>query len=338
MKYSVGIDIGGSNTRVALIDEDLNVVERIQFKTNTTDPNETLKKIASIISSFNKDIVGIGISCPGPLDLETGYILRSPNLGEKWWTLSIPETITKLTGLPCALENDANLATLAEAVVGDGKDKRYVQFLTISTGVGSGQVIDKKIYNGAHGFAHEIANCILWKDGPQHGLVIPGGVEAICSGTAITNRAKKAGLDVKHAGEVNALAEAGNETALAIMEDAKEYLANMIATIIAITDPEIVILGGSVAMKIKGFVKDVEDRVKTKVFAPIAPYVDIRPSSLSEDSGLIGAGYLAFDQAKAAEKIAAAQALVKETKLAAQEAEKVAQVAQEALEEQNVIS
>lgn len=302
MKYAIGIDIGGSNTRVALIDEDLNLLERIQFKTNPEDPEETLKKIASVIQNFDKDIIGIGISCPGPLDLESGYILRSPNLGEKWWTLSIPQTITELTGLPCYLENDANLAALAEAVVGDGKDKRYVQFLTISTGLGSGQVIDKKIYDGAHGFAHEIANCILWKDGPQHGRLIPGGVEAICSGTAITTRAQKAGLKVAHAGEVNDLATAGDETAIAIMEDAKEYLANMISILIAVTDPEIVILGGSVAMKIDGFVKDVEDRVKKKVFRPVAPYVDVRPSSLSEDSGLLGAGYLAFTKQEEAQK------------------------------------
>lgn len=301
MKYSIGIDIGGSNTRVALIDEDLNLLQRIQFKTNAEDPEETLKKIASVIQNFNKEIVGIGISCPGPLDLETGYILRSPNLGEKWWTLSIPETITELTGLPCYLENDANLAALAEAVVGDGKDKDYVQFLTVSTGLGSGQVINKKIYDGAHGFAHEIANCILWEDGPQHGRLVPGAVEAICSGTAITTRAQKAGLDVKHAGDVNDLATAGNETAQEIMEDAKEYLANMISILIAVTDPEIVILGGSVAMKIEGFVKDVEDRVKKKVFPPVAPYVDIRPSSLSEDSGLLGAGYLALTKTAEAE-------------------------------------
>lgn len=296
MKYSIGIDIGGSNTRVALIDENLNLIDRIQFRTNPEDPEETLKKIASVISNFSKDIVGIGVSCPGPLDLETGYILRSPNLGEKWWTLSIPDTISELTGLPAYLENDANLAALAEAVVGDGKDKRYVQFLTISTGLGSGQVIDKKIYDGAHGFAHEIANCILWENGPQHGRLDKGAVEAICSGTAITTRAQKAGLDVKHAGEVNDLANAGNETAAKIMDEAKEYLANMIAILIAVTDPEIVILGGSVAMKIDGFVKDVEDRVKKKVYPPVVPYVDIRPSSLSEDSGLLGAGYLALSR------------------------------------------
>lgn len=297
MKYAIGIDIGGSNTRVALIDENLNLIKRVQFPTNPEDPRATFQKIASTIQSFDTPVVGIGLSCPGPLDLVDGFILASPNLGSEWWTLPIPQTITEMTGIPCYLENDANLAALAEAVAGDGKDKRYVQFLTISTGVGSGQVIDREIYDGSHGFAHEIANCILWKDGPQHGKLVPGGVEAICSGTAITNRAKAAGLDVRHAGEVNDLAQAGNETAMAIMDDSKEYLANMIAIIIAITDPEIVILGGSVAMKIDGFVKDVEDRVKGKVFAPLKPYIDIRPSSLSEDSGLIGAGYLAFSKA-----------------------------------------
>lgn len=297
MKYAIGIDIGGSNTRVALIDEDMKLEKRVQFATNPDDPEETFRRIASTIESFNKDAVGIGISCPGPLDLKNGYILASPNLGEDWWARPIPETLTELTGLPCYLENDANLAGLAEAVVGEGKDKNYVQFLTISTGVGSGQVINKEIFDGSHGFAHEIANCILWKDGPQQGRLMKGSVESICSGTAITKRAREAGLDVQHAGEVNDLVEAGNETAAQIMDDAKEYLANMIATIIAINDPEIVILGGSVAMKIQGFTEDVQERVKKKVFAPLKPYVDIRNSTLSEDSGLLGAGYLAFSKA-----------------------------------------
>lgn len=297
MKYSIGIDIGGSNTRVALVDEDMNLIERIQFRTNPDDPQETLEKIREVIKGFDKDIVGIGVSCPGPLNLKTGYIINTPNLNESWWTFSIPETITEMTGLPCYLENDANLAALAEAVVGDGKDKDYVQFLTVSTGLGSGQVVHKEIVNGAHGFAHEVANCILWSNGPSHGRLSPGAVEAICSGTAITNRARKAGLDVAHAGEVNDLAVQGNEIAAEIMDDAKEYLANMIATLIAVTDPEIVILGGSVAMKIDGIVKDVEGRVKAKVFPPVDQYVDVRPSSLSEDSGLLGAAYLAFSKA-----------------------------------------
>ena len=87
-----------------------------------------------------------------------------------------------------------------------------------------------------------------------YGSIIPGGIEAISSGTAITSRAVKAGLDVKHAGEVNDLAKAGNEVAKQIMDDAKEYLANFIGVVYGYADPEIVILGGSVALKIDGFV------------------------------------------------------------------------------------
>jgi len=94
------------------------------------------------------------------------------------------------------------------------------------------------------------------------------------------------------------MAKQGNEAAMEIMDDAKEYLANFTAILIAITDPEIVILGGSVALKIPGFVQEVEDRVKEKVLTELKPYVKVRPSTLNEDSGLLGAACLAFEHAK----------------------------------------
>lgn len=177
-----------------------------------------------------------------------GSILETPNLKGQWHNFNVVKALQDKINLPVHLDNDANLAGLAEAVIGEGKDYRYVQFLTISTGFGAGLVIDKKIYQGAHGFGNEVANCIMMQDGPSHGSIIPGGIEAISSGTAITTRAKKAGLNVEHTDQVNDLAVAGDETANAIMEDAKNYLANFIAFIYAYADPEIVILGGSVAL------------------------------------------------------------------------------------------
>lgn len=105
---------------------------------------------------------------------------------------------------------------------------------------------------------------------------------------------KKAGLVVAHAGEVNDLALQGNKVAKEIMDDAKVYLANYIAGIQAFVDPEMVILGGSVALKIPGFVEEVENLVKEKVYAVIAPLVKVRKSTLNEDSGLLGAACLAF--------------------------------------------
>lgn len=298
MKYSVAIDIGGTNTRVALADEELNIIERKQFATDSENPDVTLGKIAEIIKSFDCDIVGAGMSCPGPLDLINGKILTPPNLKGQWHNLKVAEELSKLINKPVYLENDANLAGIAEAVVGEGKDYNYVQFFTVSTGLGAGFVINKEIYHGAHGFGNEVANCVMMKDGPSHGSIIPGGIEAISSGTAITSRAVKAGLDVKHAGEVNDLAKAGNEVAKQIMDDAKEYLANFIGVVYGYADPEIVILGGSVALKIDGFVEEVEALAKERVYEIMKPYVKVRKSTLNEDSGLIGAAYLAFSKAE----------------------------------------
>lgn len=298
MKYSVAIDIGGTNTRVALADEELNIIERKQFATDSENPDVTLGKIAEVIKSFDCDIVGAGMSCPGPLDLINGKILTPPNLKGQWHNLKVAEELSKLINKPVYLENDANLAGLAEAVVGEGKDYNYVQFFTVSTGLGAGFVINKEIYHGAHGFGNEVANCVMMKDGPSHGSIIPGGIEAISSGTAITSRAVKAGLDVKHAGEVNDLAKAGNEVARQIMDDAKEYLANFIGVVYGYADPEIVILAGSVALKIDGFVEEVEALAKERVYEIMKPYVKVRKSTLNEDSGLIGAAYLAFSKAE----------------------------------------
>ena len=294
--YTAGIDIGGTNTRIALIDEAYEIIQRIQFPTDVNNPHATLQKIQETVQSFSVAIAGVGLSCPGPLDLKQGIILDTPNLKGGWHGLAVSKELSARLKVPVFLENDANLACLAEAVLRQGKDYSYVQFLTISTGLGSGLVIDKKIYQGAHGFAHEIANIPLWRNGPSHGSIYPGGVEAICSGTAITTRAKKAGLDVEHAGDVYSLACSQNQTAIDIMEDAKEYLANTIAIIYAFVDPEIVILGGSVAIKIPGFVEDVEQRVKTKVYPNIQPLVKVVKTNLSEDSGLLGAACLAFLQ------------------------------------------
>ena len=296
MRYAVAIDIGGTNTRVALVNENLEITDRQQFPTNPEDPEETLGKIADVIKGYDCEIVGAGMSCPGPLDLVNEKIITPPNIRGDWHHLPVSQKLRDMIHIPVYLNNDGNLAALAEAVAGEGKGYRFVQFLTISTGIGSGFVIDKKIFQGAHGWANEVENTIMMQDGPSHGTILPGGIEAISSGTAITVRARKAGLDVKHAGEVNDLALAGNETAKKIMEDAKVHLANFIAAIYNLVDPDIVILGGSVAIKINGFVEEVEELVKSKVYEAQRPFIKVRKSTLNEDSGLIGAAYLAFSK------------------------------------------
>lgn len=300
MKYAIGVDIGGTNSRIALVDENMDIITRSQFPTDTQDPNKTVEALADEINRMaeGKEITGMGISCPGALDLINGIVMYSNNLHGGWKDYPIAKAVTERTGIPAWLENDANLAALAEAVVGEGRDMNNVQFLTISTGIGAGHVIDRKIQIGAHGFANEVSYAPMWRNGPSHGGIFPGGIEAISSGTGIITRAMSAGLDVKHAGEVNDLAIAGNETAAQIMDEAKEYLANFIATIQALDDPDIVILGGSVALKIPGFVEDVEKRVQERVLGVVSPFVKVHATTLNEDSGLLGAAALAFEKTK----------------------------------------
>ena len=169
MKYAVGIDIGGTNTRVALINESYEIIERIQFLTDVDDPDKTMDKIVETISSFKLDIVGVGMSCPGPLDLIKGKILTTPNLHGKWHDCEISKKLEEKIHIPVYLENDANLAALAESVIGEGKAYDYVQYLTVSTGLGAGLVINKKIFIGAHGFANEVANCCMKHEGQVMG-------------------------------------------------------------------------------------------------------------------------------------------------------------------------
>ena len=294
MKYAVGIDIGGTNTRVALIDDRFTIKERVQFSTNINDAYDTLKSINESIKTWNVDIQGIGVSCPGPLDLVAQKVLTPPNLGESWHNLFIARELSKLAKAPVYLENDANLAALAEAMLGAGKRSQIVQFLTISTGIGAGLCIDGEIYRGSKGFAQEVANCIVWKDGPYQGKLKKGSIESISSGKAIVKRALEQGLSVHHAGDVNDLAVAGNQIAQEIMNDAYEYLANFIGILYGVLDPDVFVIGGSVALKTEGFIQNIEKMVQSKVYSILKKNICIKKAELQDNSGLLGAACLVF--------------------------------------------
>lgn len=297
MKYALSIDIGGTNTRVSLISEDYKVKGYESFRTDGQDPLVTMNRIKEVIDTFEEEAVGIGVSCPGPLDLKKGIILTPPNL-PGWHNFELVKVMSEILDMDVLLENDANLAGLAEATIGAGKDLDYVQYLTVSTGLGGGFVINKEIYQGSKGFAQELANVILVPGGFSVGNLVPGSLESYASGTGITERARLKGLDVEHAGEVNDLAKQGNEDCILIIKEAQEYLANAIAMLYAVLDPEIVILGGSVALKMEGHVEAVEKLVKEKVFPDVAKNVKLQKAKLGEDNGILGGAILAFNESE----------------------------------------
>ncbi|MBK2402577.1 ROK family protein [Erysipelothrix sp. strain 2 (EsS2-6-Brazil)] len=294
MKYAISVDIGGTNTRVALVDEAGAILKRNMFSTDSNDPKANLMKIHEIVKAFDTPILGVGMSCPGPLDLKKGIVLTPPNL-TGWHGFPLKEYAESLFDCPVFVENDANLAGLAEACLGAGQGCEVVQFLTISTGVGGGLIINQNIFQGAHGFAQEIANIILVPGGHQLKPLMPGSLESMCSGTAILARAQAVGLDVNHAGDVVTYAKKGNREAQIILDESKEYLANALAGMIGMIDPDIIVLGGGVALKIDGYVEEVSQRVKEKVYEVQKENVRIEKAKLGDDNGIIGGALLVFN-------------------------------------------
>lgn len=295
MNYAISIDIGGTNTRVSLISNTYEIVSYESFATNPIDPLVTMDQIGDVISRFDQDAIGIGVSCPGPADLKRGVILTPPNL-PGWHGFKLVETMEKKFGLKTYLENDANLAGLAEATLGAGKGFDYVQYLTVSTGLGGGFIVNGEIYQGSKGFALEVANVIVKPGGFKLNDLKPGSVESLSSGTGIVARAKEEGIVVQHAGEVNDLANAGNEVCQKIMDEAKDGLSNLIAMLYGVLDPEVIVLGGSVALKTDGFVADIETLVKEKVYEVVSPNVRLKKASLGDDNGVLGGAILAFNR------------------------------------------
>lgn len=290
--YTIGIDIGGTNTRVALVKEN-EILEKHVFSTNVDDAYENTNNILKIIEllSEKSEIEGIGICCPGPLDLISNIVLNPPNL-PGWKNYRIVEEINKATGIPTYLENDANVAALAEYLL--RKDKPIsLQFLTISTGVGAGFINEGKIYRGAHGLAQEVFNIIVKPGAYSYGSYQSGALESVSSGSGIYKQALARGLQVEGTKDVFELREKGSKEAIEIIEDGLEALSNGIATIIQIMDPEITVLSGSLVLNNQWMMKELEARVKSKVHQDLKDKINIQLSKENGDSGLIGAAYIA---------------------------------------------
>lgn len=293
MMDKVGIDLGGTNIRVALVDENWRVIDQVETRTEAEKgPDYTIQKMIHLTKeiTLGKNISGIGIGSPGPLDPVQGIILSPPNL-PGWDGIELVKMFKEHFQLQVSLNNDANTAALAEAVAGSGKGYKSVYYITVSTGVGGGLVINGKIFNGAIGYAGEIGNMIVQPNGYKHANLNPGSLEAYASGTAIGRRAKEMGIG-QSAGEVFHLASQDDAKAKLIIEEAADYLAIGIANIAHTVNPEIFILGGGV-MKSAGLLLPIlEKKVRAYVYPGLSKTVKIVPAQLGGSTGVIGAAML----------------------------------------------
>ena len=257
-KEYIGVDIGGTKCAVVRADEGGKILEKVRF--DTTNLNETQKKIISGINKFKSEAtVSVGVSCGGPLDSVRGVIVCPPNL-PGWIDIPITEIIKKETGLCASLCNDANACALAEWMYGAGRGTKNMVFLTFGTGMGAGLILDGRLYDGTCGLAGEVGHLRLSQSGPV-GFGKAGSFEGFCSGGGIARFARaealkaikkgapplycksESDIDKVTAKSVAEAAFAGDETAKKVYRKSGEMLGRGLALIIDMTNPEVVVIG-----------------------------------------------------------------------------------------------
>jgi glucokinase len=306
MGYVIAIDIGGTQLRAATYaPESQSPVQLKRIQSHAPGEKVFDRLVGLVESVWPKDgpVDAIGVSAPGPLDPHTGVVMTTPNIKE-WRDFPLTAKLTEQFGLPAFLNNDANLAGLAEWKFGAGRGHHNVLYLTISTGVGGGVIIEDRLLQGHHGLAAELGHVTVAVDrsAPVCGCGFRGHLEAFSSGTGIEHYVADE-LAAGHASsltgkpsarEIADAANAGDELARQAYARAGEYLGVGVANYLHIFDPSIVILGGGVSMSGPLLFVPFEASLKKNVFHP--RYLEglvIAKAQLGDDGGLLGALALA---------------------------------------------
>lgn len=312
--YVVGVDLGGTKISCALSDLDGRVVAQTTIPTLAHEGDNPvlgriIKTIEMVLEEGNvatNEVAAIGIGSPGPLDAKKGIIVTTPNLPFKNFQLVQP--IEEKFSIPTYLDNDANVAAIAEFMFGAGKGTENMVYITVSTGVGGGAILNGKIYRGSTTNALEVGHTTVFPGGPRCGCGNLGCLEATSSGTAIGRRANEAvnskvetslrDYETVTSYEVFKEAEKGDAVSKKILDEAFNYLGIGVANIIASFDPDKVIIGGGVSKGGDVLFNKVQEVVNERCFKSMAEYCKIVPAGLGTDAGVLGAVALAIMESK----------------------------------------
>lgn len=292
------VDVGGTKIGIEIFAGDsTEPLETHRFDTPRSGDlvEEMAREIAE--AAQGKAVSAVGIGCPGPLDPLEGVILNPPNLSRSWWGLALPDELGARLGCPAALENDCNLGALGEDLYGGGKGYGSTLYVTISTGVGGGLIVDGRIFGGWRGFAVEIGHTRITDKPYKCGCGRYGCVEAATSGTAIATRAREAGWAPPEGVPLSARAVAdsarnGDETAFEVLRETTRHLAAAMINFIYSYDPAVVLLGGGVAQS-DLYMQLVEQAVAEEPMMPAFRGTPIHRAALGNRSVVYGALALA---------------------------------------------
>lgn len=314
----LAIDLGGTQIRTALITPDRAVHARRAEPTRDGDGlDSVLRRIVELAAATRADAdaaglpppIGVGISSPGPLDPWRGIVLAPPNL-ERWRNVPLRDVVAEGLGLPAFLERDTNVAAEAEWRYGAGRGTDDLVYITVSTGIGAGAIVDGRPLLGPVGTAGELGHLVIDLDGPRCGCGGIGHVEAIASGTALA----RLGAELVSRGEAPGLAalatdgtpidgelvaraaEEGDADCGELLDRAWIAIGAMCGSIVNALNPEVIVIGGGIAEHHPRLFEVARAELERRALPILVDSVRIVPAALGRDVSLIGALPIVHDR------------------------------------------
>src|SRR5258707_2920478 len=312
----IGWDVGGTKVAAGVVDAQGKILADTRAPMNChTSAEEGLASVLCAIESLlaqdpsrRSKIKCIGICAPGPLDPRTGVIINPPNV-PCWRDFPLADEVAKHYSAHVKVDNDANAGGLAEYLWGAGRGYRNVFFATIGTGIGTGIVLDGKIFHGRTGAAAEGGHVSIDFNGPACNCGKKGCIEVLASGTAIARRARErltqspqlgAQLLALAGGNLSAIrsemigkaAQANDPLAKEILEQTLEYLAIWLGNTVDLLDPEVIILGGGAAEMLRPYFSEIQKRMKSWCINSRYLEIPLVPAFYGENAGVAGGAAL----------------------------------------------
>jgi glucokinase len=302
----VGIDLGGTQLRVAVADDRGHLKTVVRYPTEAARGRQhVIDRIVAAVAEAREDaatpvrrVRALGIGLPGPVDPAAGLVISPANL-PGFRNVPLNRILTRATGIPSFLHHDAHLAALGEHRRGAARGASEVIYVTVSTGIGAGLILRGEVYAGAHGIAGEVGHIVVQRDGPLCTCGNRGCLEAVASGTGIARAARESApgrpgsalhrLERPGAEDVARAARAGDELAIAILKTAGTYLGIAIGTLVNLFNPQLIVLGGSVIKAGGPLLRPMRESMTASSWKASRRGLRIVSPALGDDAGLIGA-------------------------------------------------
>jgi len=298
-KFIVGIDLGGTNLKVALLDCKYRILHKEVLSTKDFSKKDQL--ISAIIQAVrsilrnggisDKQLVGLGIGLPGPIDTVAGLVHFFPNI-PGWKDVNLRNTLEKKLKIPVSIDNDANLMCLAEFKKGAARGAQNAVCLTLGTGVGAGLIIERKLFRGSSFAAGELGHVPLNEAGPRCNCGGTACLEAYIGNKRVMKKARQVfGRNIP-LDELSAMAKKGDKRALGIWNEFSAHLGRALVVVVNLLNPDKIVIGGGVAAAGRVIFDRVRKVVATDAMSVQAKRVSILKARLGSDAGMIGAAIL----------------------------------------------